>query len=93
MRTVEAAHIGVVGGGGDAAVGGKPGEDEGFHLQMAEQDFKRGHVEGRVHRLEDEVVFTVGEERSHELRAFSFETAAHEDFLFAAPIAKIVVYV
>ena len=88
---VEAAHVGVVRCNGDAAVGCESGEDEGFDLKMLEQDFERSHVEGGVHRLQDEIIFAIGKQWAHELAAFGFETAAHQDFFFAAPVAEVVI--
>ena len=44
-----------------------------------------------MHRLEDEVVLTVGNERTHELRAFRLKASTNEDFFFAAPIDEVVV--
>lgn len=90
---IEAPHVGVVRGDGDAAVGGEPGEDQGFYFQMAEQHLERSHVEGGMQRLEDEIVFAVWKQGTHKFCTFGLKTAAHEHFLFAAPIAEVVVYV
>ena len=37
---VEAAHVGVVGRGGDATVRGEAGEDEGLDLEVLEKDYQ-----------------------------------------------------
>ena len=90
---VEAAHVRVMRRDGDATVRRQPGQNQGLHLQMLQQHFQRRHVERGVHRLQHEVVFAVRQQRPYKLRPLRLQAAAHQHFLFAAPVAEVIVHV
>lgn len=67
---LELAHIGVMRGTGNAAVGSQAGKDQRFCTQKPEQRLKRRLIKGRMHWLKHEIVVIVGLQQIDKIRSF-----------------------
>ena len=91
----EIAHLCVVCGVDDAAVRRQSREDQARGSQIVQQGLQRSLKEGRMHRLEHEIVLIVGPERLNEgpARASRGKAGSDQAFGIRPPLAKIIVHV
>src|SRR6185369_3195256 len=77
----------------DAAVRREPRQDQGSSSQIMQQDLERGLKEGRVHRLEHEIILVIRPDGLDEwsTRTMRFKAAAHQAFGVGTSLAEIVI--
>ena len=90
---LEVTHVGVVRGAENAAVGREAGKDDGRRAEFPQQEVERRLIKGRMHRLEDEIIFVVGPELFDEVKARRLgpQAVLQQLLRIRPPLAEIVV--
>ena len=92
---LEIPHIGIVSRAEYAAIGRNSREDQAFRSEMLQQQFQWSLIEGRVLRLQDEVVVLIGKKQIYKRASTGTGSTAPLDdcFEIGSPLAEIIVYI